>query len=45
MIPCKNCEQDTTTKNGFVRNKQRYKCQACGYNLCWVMPDTNVLQS
>ena len=32
MIPCKNCQQDTTTKNGFVRNKQRYKCQACGYN-------------
>ena len=33
MIPCKNCQQDTTTKNGFVRNKQRYKCQAyLGYN-------------
>jgi transposase-like protein len=32
MITCKNCQQDTTTKNGFVRNKQRYKCHAGGYN-------------
>jgi transposase len=32
MIACKNCQQETTVKNGFVRNKQRYKCHACGYN-------------
>lgn len=32
MIVCKNCQQDTTVKNGFVHNKQRYKCHACGYN-------------
>jgi transposase-like protein len=32
MITCKNCQQDTTTKNGLVRNKPRYKGQACGDN-------------
>ena len=32
MIPCKNCHQQNTVKNGFVRNKQRYKCHSCGYN-------------
>jgi len=32
MIPCKNCQQHNTVKNGFVRNKQRYKCHSCGYN-------------
>src|SRR5262252_3988950 len=31
MIPCKNCQQHNTVKNGFVRNKQRYKCHACHY--------------
>src|SRR5215471_3283746 len=31
MIPCKNCHQHNTVKNGFVRNKQRYKCHSCGY--------------
>jgi transposase-like protein len=30
MIPCQNCQQDTTTQNGFVRNKPRDKCQAWG---------------
>jgi transposase len=32
MISCKNCHQPETVKNGFVRDKQRYKCNACGYN-------------
>jgi len=32
MITGKNCQQAPTTKNGFVRNKQRYTCQACGDN-------------
>jgi IS1 family transposase/transposase-like protein len=32
MITCKNCQNTHTVKNGFVRGKQRYKCQACGYN-------------
>ena len=31
MIPCKNCQQTNTIKNGFVRGKQRYKCHACHY--------------
>jgi len=31
-IKCKNCTADKTVKNGMVRNKQRYKCKACGYN-------------
>jgi transposase len=32
MIPCKNCHQNNTVKNGYVRNKQRYKCHSCSYN-------------
>jgi len=32
MIECKNCKSGNTTKNGKVRNKQRYKCKECGYN-------------
>jgi transposase len=32
MIPCKNCHQNHTVKNGYVRHKQRYKCHSCGYN-------------
>ena len=31
MIPCKNCQQTNTVKNGFIRGKQRYKCHACYY--------------
>jgi transposase len=31
MIACKNCQQTSTVKNGFVRGKQRYKCHACHY--------------
>lgn len=31
MIPCKNCQQTNTIKNGFVRGKQRYKCHNCEY--------------
>lgn len=31
MIPCKNCQQTNTIKNGFVRGKQRYKCHVCHY--------------
>jgi transposase-like protein len=32
MIKCKNCQSEKVTKNGKVRNKQRYKCKRCGYN-------------
>src|SRR5262245_6436322 len=32
MIACKHCQETRTVKNGFVRGKQRYRCQACGYN-------------
>ena len=32
MITCKNCQDTHTVKNGFVREKQRYKCKMCGYN-------------
>ena len=32
MILCKNCHQPDTVKNGFVRNKQRYKCYSYYYN-------------
>lgn len=29
---CKNCGSEIYSKNGKVRNKQRYKCKACGNN-------------
>lgn len=32
MIPCKKCHHTHTTKNGYVRGKQRYRCQDCQYN-------------
>jgi transposase-like protein len=32
MIECKNCKSTSSTKNGIVRKKQRYKCKDCGYN-------------
>ena len=32
MVPCKNCRHTNTVKNGYVRQKQRYKCHACGFN-------------
>lgn len=32
MSECKNCKSMNTTKNGKIRNKQRYKCKECGYN-------------
>jgi transposase len=32
MVACKNCHDTHTVKNGFVRDKQRYKCKLCAYN-------------
>jgi hypothetical protein len=32
MIPCKNCHQNNTVKNVYVRHKQRYKCRSYDYN-------------
>lgn len=32
MPDCKNCQSSKVTKNGFVREKQRYRCKDCGYN-------------
>lgn len=32
MLTCKKCSHKTIVKNGFVRNKQRYKCKNCGHN-------------
>jgi transposase len=43
MMPCKNCRDSQTVKNGFVRGKQRYKCRACGYN--FVLGDTRHAQA
>jgi len=31
MIACKNCQSKSTTKNGRVRGKQRFRCKSCGY--------------
>ena len=32
MAQCKKCGTETTSKNGIVRGKQRYKCEQCGHN-------------
>jgi transposase len=32
MIICKHCGKSNYIKNGFVREKQRYRCKECGYN-------------
>lgn len=31
-ICCKHCNSNIYVKNGFVFNKQRYRCKSCGYN-------------
>jgi transposase len=31
MDRCKRCDSGLVVKHGFVRGKQRYACQACGY--------------
>ena len=31
-LACKRCGGEEHTKNGFMRGKQRYRCQACGLN-------------
>ncbi|WP_420485240.1 transposase-like zinc-binding domain-containing protein [Francisella tularensis] len=33
MIKCNRCHSEEIHKTGVVRNKQRYKCKSCGYNL------------
>jgi transposase-like protein len=30
MLSCKSCGSSEAVKNGFVKNKQRYKCKSCG---------------
>lgn len=32
MSVCKNCGSTHIVKNGFVRKKQRYRCNKCGFN-------------
>jgi len=32
MLKCKKCGSEKTTRNGFVRKNQRFKCKDCGYN-------------
>lgn len=29
---CPNCGEKQSVKSGIVKNRQRYKCKACGYN-------------
>jgi transposase len=31
-ITCKRCKAAGCVKNGFMQEKQRYRCKACGYN-------------
>ena len=32
IIQCKKCNHDKISKNGIVRNQQRYKCKSCKHN-------------
>ena len=32
MATCKKCGSERAVKNGIVANKQRYRCQECGFN-------------
>ena len=32
MLVCKVCKGEKIVRNGFVRDKQRYKCKDCGLN-------------
>ena len=29
---CKECKSNLWTKNGKMKNKQRYRCKLCGHN-------------
>jgi hypothetical protein len=29
---CRKCQSENIVKNGIVRDRQRYKCRACGFN-------------
>ena len=31
-MQCRKCQSKKITKNGIVRDRQRYKCRACGFN-------------
>ena len=31
-IQCKKCSHDKISKNGIIRNQQRYKCKSCNHN-------------
>ena len=31
-LRCKRCGSEEHVKNGFMRGKQRYRCEACGLN-------------
>ena len=31
-IKCKKCNSEAKVKNGFMKDKQRYKCKECGHN-------------
>jgi transposase-like protein len=30
--PCPQCDSRIISKNGIIKERQRYKCKACGYN-------------
>ena len=32
MVVCKKCHSTSVVKNGFVRGKQRFRCNQCGLN-------------
>ncbi len=41
MIHCKNCNGIEITKNGIVRDSQRYKCKDCKHNFVFGDKRTN----
>ena len=37
-LRCKRCGSEEHVKNGFMRGKQRYRCEACGLNFTATPP-------
>ncbi len=37
-LRCKGCGSEEQVKNGFMRGKQRYRCEACGLNFADTPP-------
>lgn len=42
LPPCPHCNSTNISRNGIVKEKQRYKCKACNYNFTVDKPGKNI---